>query len=379
MMNYANNGIPVTSVSDFVNLYSKIVIRAINENVPISRLRSVFLWGAPGVGKSQGVRELASIIEVNTTKKVKVTDVRLLLMNPIDLHGIPTSNKDKTASIWLKPKIFDMNPSEDIINILFLDELSAAPQSVQAAAYQLVLDRKIGEFELPQNTIVIGAGNRVTDYSVAYRMPKALANRFSHFGVQSDINSWYDWAEKHHIHPLVTGYLTFDTSMLLVEPTEDDIAYPSPRTWEFISEALDLLEPNEHLEDYFSLIASFIGISAAQSFIGWAKNYSSLPSVVEILAGKNSTYPDSPDALYSLTSSISTYVSCKYRFGISQDELENMASYVNGLPADYSANLYMELLDGAGLEEMLRQCPSFNKWAKEYPDILRNISRKKAG
>ena len=375
----ANNGIPVSSVNEFINLYSKIVIKAINGNVPISKLRSVFLWGAPGVGKSQGVKELASIIEARTGRKVAVTDVRLLLMNPIDLHGIPTSNKNKTATVWLKPKIFEMDPSEDVINILFLDELSAAPTSVQAAAYQLVLDRKIGEFELPDNTIVIGAGNRVTDYSVAYRMPKALANRFSHFEVQSDIDSWYSWADEHHINPLVMGYLSFDTNMLLVEPTEDDIAYPSPRTWEFVSDVINLMEPGEAIEDYYSLIASFIGTSTAQAFISWVKNYGDLPRVVDILAGKNNKYPDSPDALFSLSSSIATYVSCKNRFGLSQEELENMAAYVNGLPGDYSANIYQELFNVNGLENKLNDCPSFRSWTKEYAEIFRNIQKKKAG
>lgn len=379
MMNCVNAGIPVTSVSDFTDLYSRLVIRAVNRNESVSRIRSVFLWGAPGVGKSQGVRELASIIEKGTGKTVQVTDVRLLLMNPIDLHGIPTSNVDKTATVWLKPKLFDLNPAKDVINILFLDELSAAPQSVQAAAYQLVLDRKIGEFELPDNTIVIGAGNRITDYSVAYRMPKALANRFSHFEIQSDIDSWQSWASEHHIHPLVTGYLGFDSNMLSAEPKEDDIAYPSPRTWEFVSDMLGFLEPDENLEDYFQMISSFIGIAAAQSFISWAKNYSELPNVVDILAGKISWYPDSPDAMYSLASSIATYVSCKNRFGLNQEELESMASYVNGFPSDYSTNLYMDLIGEEGMEEKLRQCPSFKKWVDEYPDALRMISGKKVG
>ena len=126
------------------------------------------LWGPPGVGKSQGVRQIASEIREKTGKKVEVTDVRLLLFNPVDLRGIPTANEDKTLAVWLKPKIFQMDPSEDVINFLFLDEISAAPQSVQAAAYQITLDRTVGEHKLPENCVVIAAGNRVTDRSVAY-------------------------------------------------------------------------------------------------------------------------------------------------------------------------------------------------------------------
>ena len=126
------------------------------------------LWGPPGIGKSQGVREIADNIKAKTGKKVHITDVRLLLFNPVDLRGIPTANADKTLAVWLRPQIFQMDAGDDTINILLLDEISAAPQSVQAAAYQITLDRTIGEHKLPENCIVIAAGNRVTDKSVAY-------------------------------------------------------------------------------------------------------------------------------------------------------------------------------------------------------------------
>ena len=108
-------------------------------------------------------------------EEVNITDVRLLLFNPIDLRGIPVADQRRQFAVWLKPKIFKMNGTEDYVNILLLDEISAAPQSVQAAAYQITLDRKVGEHALPKNCIVIAAGNRVTDKSVAYQMPKALA------------------------------------------------------------------------------------------------------------------------------------------------------------------------------------------------------------
>ena len=150
------------------------------------------LWGPPGVGKSQGVREIAYEIEKRTGREVRITDVRLLLFNPVDLRGIPTANEDKTLAIWLKPQIFQMDASEEVVNILFLDEITAAPTSVQAAAYQITLDRTVGEHKLPANCIVIAAGNRVTDRSVSYNMPKALANRLCHFEIKEDPNAWHD-------------------------------------------------------------------------------------------------------------------------------------------------------------------------------------------
>ncbi len=135
----------------------------IRSGQPMRMLPSVMLWGPPGVGKSQGVRQLGKRIEAECGKQVRITDVRLLLFNPIDLRGIPTANADKTLAVWLRPQIFEMSDAPDVVNILFLDEISAAPQSVQAAAYQITLDRRIGEHALPENCIVIAAGNRVTD------------------------------------------------------------------------------------------------------------------------------------------------------------------------------------------------------------------------
>ena len=164
--------IPSMNVGKAVEKLSQAYSTVIKNRLPIKTMPSVMLWGPPGVGKSQAIRQIAKEIEYSTGKAVKVTDVRLLLFNPIDLRGIPTSNADKTLAIWLKPQIFQMDSSDKIVNILFLDEISAAPQSVQAAAYQITLDRVVGEHRLPDNCIVIAAGNRTTDKSVAYKMPR---------------------------------------------------------------------------------------------------------------------------------------------------------------------------------------------------------------
>lgn len=368
--------IPVVSVSQFVNLYSKVIIGSVKKGLPISELHSVFLWGAPGVGKSKSIFELAKVIENATKKKVVVSDVRLLLMNPVDLHGIPVANKNKTSAVWLKPKMFDLDPSDDIINILFLDELSAASPSLQACAYQLVLDKKIGEHTLPANTIVIGAGNRVTDQSVAYRMPKALANRFSHFEVRSDIDSWHEWASNNDIHPYVLGYLSFDSGKLIVDGDSDGTAYPTPRTWEFVSDVLKIADGTDNLEEFYPIIASYIGNAVAGEFVSWIKRYKELPKIADIFAGKNPKVPSSPDAQYILCSSIITFANCKFRLKKIDDELENMAKYIAKLSADYTANIYMELLKNDEMHAVLKTCPSFNKWTKDHKSVYQQICKK---
>lgn len=154
------NGIIQLNVKDMVSMLSHSYSSVIAGGASLKDFPSIMLWGPPGVGKSQGIKQVAQRIQANTGKKVVLTDVRLLLFNPVDLRGIPTANEDKTLAVWLKPRIFQMDDSPDIVNILFLDEISAAPQSVQAAAYQITLDRTVGEHKLPDNCIVIAAGNR---------------------------------------------------------------------------------------------------------------------------------------------------------------------------------------------------------------------------
>ena len=154
--------VPSVNVGQAVGKLSNMYCSVIGaDTAGIGVLPSVMLWGAPGVGKSQGVRQIGKQIEETTGKRANITDVRLLLFNPIDLRGIPTASDDKTLAVWLRPQIFDMDPADDVVNILFLDEISAAPPSVQAAAYQIALDRTVGEHKLPENCIVIAAGNKV--------------------------------------------------------------------------------------------------------------------------------------------------------------------------------------------------------------------------
>ena len=116
-------GLYAVNIRGMVNMLSKAYVSLIEGNIPFEKFPSVMIWGPPGVGKSQGVRETAEVIRKKTNKKVVITDVRLLLFNPVDLRGIPTANEDKTLAVWLKPKIFQMDDSSDTVNILFLDEI----------------------------------------------------------------------------------------------------------------------------------------------------------------------------------------------------------------------------------------------------------------
>ncbi len=332
--------IPTSSIGGIIDSLSNAYIKLICNNVPFRTMPSVMLWGAPGVGKSQAVRQIADNISRKTKKKVNVTDVRLLLFNPIDLRGIPTANEDKTLAIWLKPQIFQMDPSEKVVNILFLDELSAAPQSVQAAAYQITLDRVVGEHKLPENCIVIAAGNRITDKSVSFKMPKALANRLMHFDVTTNVDSWLKWAMEKGINEKIRGFIQFKRDYLMkFEPGSDELAFPTPRSWEMVSNILNYIDGD--IDKVFPLVEGTVGMGAAIEFRSWMNVYKSLPSVEDIFAGKNVAAPKKSDVLYALVSSMARYAMDNKD---NMDMIANSIRFARKLPADYQVLLLKDYL-----------------------------------
>lgn len=361
------NNIPQMTVNKMINLLSLSYCSVINKGLPIKSMPSVMLWGAPGVGKSQAIRQLAKEIEENTGKKTSVTDVRLLLFNPIDLRGIPTSNADKTLAVWLKPQIFQMNESENIVNILFLDEISAAPQSVQAAAYQITLDRVIGEHKLPDNCIVIAAGNRMTDKSVAFKMPKALANRFLHIEIEGNFKSWKEWAVKSGINSKVIGFLSFRQNYLFgFDSSSNDLAFATPRSWEMVSNILNNID--DDVEKMFPLISGLVGTGTAIEFRTWAKIYNSLPSIDDIFDGKNPTPPSDTSSLYALVSSMVCYAR---EHKNDMNKIANSISYANNLPPDFSAVLLRDYMYiEKDYKQKLMNIPEFSIWLRSKGSLI---------
>lgn len=367
MSEIKTSNLPNMNIGKVVDNLTEAYSTVINQNMPIKILPSVMLWGPPGVGKSQAVRQIAKEIELNTNKKVTVTDVRLLLFNPIDLRGIPTANADKTLAVWLKPQIFQMDDSEDIVNILFLDEISAAPQSVQAAAYQITLDRVVGEHKLPENCIVIAAGNRVTDKSVAFKMPKALANRLLHIEVEGSFSSWRKWAVSSGINSKVLGFLSFRQNYLMgFDSSSEDLAFATPRSWEMVSNLLNTV--SDDVDKMYSLIAGLVGTGVAVEFRSWAKVYNQLPDIEEIFSGKMPSLPKSADALYALTASMTAYAREHKNDML---KIANSIRYADRMPPDFSTVLmkdYMYL--EKNFKEKLLTVPEFSRWLQTKGKLL---------
>lgn len=355
------SGIPSMNIGKIVNELTEVYSTIINQNLPVKTVPSVMMWGPPGVGKSQAVRQLAKGIEEATGRHTVVTDVRLLLFNPIDLRGIPTANADKTLAVWLKPQIFQMDDSKDVVNILFLDEISAAPQSVQAAAYQITLDRVVGEHKLPENCIVIAAGNRTTDKSVAFKMPKALANRLLHIEVEENFSSWKEWAISRGVNDKVVGFLSFRRDYLMgFDSSSDDLAFATPRSWEMVSNLLNYV--SDDVDKMYSLISGIVGSGVAVEFRTWCKVYNKLPDIKEIFDGKMPPMPSETDAMYALCASMVSYARAhKTEMG----RIANSISYANKMPPDFSVLVMKDYMYiDKDYKEKLIAIPEFAKWLR---------------
>ncbi len=351
--------IPQLSVGEAVKLLAFAYGKAVKDQLPMKCLPSAMFWGPPGVGKSQGVRQLADQLQRETGKKVVVTDVRLLLFNPVDLRGLPTAKQAKTLAVWLKPRIFHMDESTDTVNILFLDEISAAPPSVQAAAYQICLDRRVGEHELPQNCLVIAAGNRITDGGVAYRMPKPLCNRMMHLEIMSDFLKWKKWAVETGIDARVIGFIAADNSRLNTVAGTDEVAFCTPRSWEMVSNMLKFVcdDPRQ----IRPLIGGCVGEDTAIAFEAWCRSYDDLPEAEEILAGRCNRYPRRQDSYYTLNNSLLTALRCRGE-KLTARELENVCEYVLRFPPDYGAAFFEDLRAMEELKLKLMDCRALKTW-----------------
>lgn len=358
------NELATLSINHVIDSLSESYCKLIKDGIDLSVYPSAMLWGQPGVGKSAAIKQIGERIQSKTGKRVNITDVRLLLFNPIDLRGIPVADTEAGEKVarWLKPLIFKMDPSDEVINILFLDEISAAPQSVQAAAYQITLDKKVGEHKLPNNTIVIAAGNRVSDHSVAYKMPKALSNRLLHFDISCDYDDWKKWALENNIHPLVLGYLTFMPDHLnTFNASNDALAYATPRSWEMVSNLLNYV--SEDIDKVYYQICGLVGSGVAIELRTWSKIYRKLPKVEDIFDGKVKDVPTNAAELFALSCQMVRYMK---KHSKETDRVINSIKYAKGFPLDYTMVLMDQYLNSnKELCERLMANPEFIRWMSQ--------------
>ena len=287
------------SISDNLTVTSvqarKAILKAFNTKRP------VFLWGPPGIGKSEVVES------ITREQGGYMIDLRMAQMEPTDIRGIPFFNKDNGKMDWAPP--VDLPDAELAsqypIIVLFLDEMNSAAPAVQAAGYQLILNRRVGKYVLPDNVVIVAAGNRETDKGVTYRMPMPLANRFIHLEMRADFTSWQNWAVNNLIHKDVVGYLSFAKQDLYdFDNKSSSRAFATPRSWSFVSQLLED-ENDTDTDTLFNLIAGAVGDGLAVKFMAHRKVSSKMPNPSDILSGKvTELNVKEISAMYSLTTSM---------------------------------------------------------------------------
>ena len=320
----------------------------------------VMLWGPPGIGKSQIIAQVAK------RHAAPMIDIRLSQMEPTDLRGIPFRIENRVE--WAVPSMLPDVERHGPNGILFLDEITSAPPSVSAAAYQLILDRRLGDYEVPAGWAIFAAGNRQGDRGVTYTMPAPLANRFSHFEVETNIDDWVSWAYANNIDESLIGFLRFKPELLFdFDPAHNPVAFPSPRSWEFAHRTLQKFGDNSDL--LLPTLQACVGPAAGLELHAFIENLDNMPDLDAIMRGEPVPVPREVDLQYAVASAL---VGRAIRAKGTAD-----AKIQHGHILDYAARFPLREMGIMLVSDMHRaigqslfSVPQFASWANAVADLM---------
>lgn len=333
--------------------------------------KPAFIWGPPGIGKSDIVQQLADDLfakkfgytiddEGNPhpptgfdTERPYLIDIRLLLLDPVDLRGIPRLNGDNLAH-WCPPDFLPKSGE----GILFLDELPAAPPLVQAAAYQLVLNRKIGEYKLPDGWYVVAAGNRETDRAVTHRMPSPLANRFTHFELEVDLEDWTKISLQRGIRTDVIAFARFRPNFLFsFDPARNEKSFSTPRSLWSLSKILDA-SPAPEVE--MEIINGTIGQGAGTEFLAFQQFMSKLPNIDRLLLNPTKeAVPTEPAVLYALSVALARRAT--------DQTIDHIVKYISRIQPEFSV---LTMTQAVSVNPLISNTKAFVEWCNTHADVL---------
>ena len=320
----------------------------------------VMLWGAPGIGKSQIIAQVAS------EHKVQMIDIRLSQMEPSDLRGIPFKNGEQVD--WAIPSLLPNTKQHGDKGILFLDEITSAPPTVSAAAYQLILDRRLGDYKVPNGWVIFAAGNRQGDRGVTYSMPAPLANRFSHYELDVNLDDWVLWAYKNNIDERIIGFLRYRPEHLFeFDPAHNPVAFPSPRTWEFTHRALQKFDDNLPL--FREAASACVGEVAGVEVATFVEHIQDLPDLEAIINGENVSIPDAIDLQYAICAAlVGRAISVKNKDN-AQVVWGNILNFAKDFPQKELGVMLVSDMQRAIGEEIFA-IPEFALWAGKIADVI---------
>lgn len=321
----------------------------------------LMIHGSPGIGKSDIVAQAA-----NEAGYEHVEDLRLSQLDQVDLRGVP-SVKDG-ITVWNPPEFLNLPPK----SVLFLDELNSAPAGVMAAAYQLVLNRRIGNLRLPHDTRIIAAGNLSTDFSMVNQMPAALKNRMGHCTLEVNNDDWCEWAlTKGNIHESILSFLRFRPSMLnefdqqqkskeakqKARNMREATAFATPRTWEAMSKYAHI---GVNAEIEYDTYVGIVGEAAAAEFTGFQKYYRSLPNLDHVLMNpKTAPIPTEPATLYALSTGLALRAT--------PDNMERVLQYIDRIGKEFQV---LTIRDATIRNAENAYTKAFTTWSVKNADLI---------
>jgi hypothetical protein len=320
----------------------------------------VMLWGPPGVGKSQIIAQIAG------RHGVPLIDIRLSQMEPTDLRGVPFRKGDLVE--WSVPALLPDARRHGARGILFLDEITSAPPTVTAAAYQLILDRRLGEYQVPAGWVIFAAGNRYGDRGVTYVMPTPLANRFTHYEIEAHLDDWVAWAHGSGIDERVIAFLRFRPDLLFdFNPAHSPIAFPSPRSWEYAHRALAKFgDAPALLRD---ALQACVGPAAGVELKAFVDNMDQLPDIDAIVQGRGGQVPQAIDLQYGVAAAL-VRRALQAREQPQADAIYgNILKYAKGFPQrEMGVMLVTDMHRSIG--KPLFAVPEFAEWAASITDLV---------
>ena len=356
-------------ISDLEKLLRNTLDALWNEKSLSGKLPPLMIWGAPGIGKSTVIRDLAK--EYN----VGFIDVRLAQREPIDIRGLPVPGENgvewQVSSEWPRDK--------ESKGIILFDELTSADRSLQVAAYEFILDRRLGDlYKVPEGWYICAAGNRVEDRAVSTTMSSALANRFMHIELESDVENWIDWALQHKIHPSVSGFIRFRPQMLFNQTDENlERGWTTPRSWERVSTMIKILPDDQALLK--NAVYGLVGNRAGIEFMAFYKTTKSL-EIKEMMINPDYEIiiPEKADLRYALCSGVAYYL----WEGSSEEEtnllLDGFFRISLALGSDFAAMLMMDAVKRgnhcSGATKIYKH-PLFKDWTAIHGNTFGKVAK----
>jgi hypothetical protein len=329
-------------------------------SVSASPSTPVMLWGPPGIGKSRIVAQVAA------AHGVPLIDIRLSQMEPTDLRGIPFRIAERVE--WSVPALLPDASRHGPRGILFLDEITSAPPTVTAAAYQLILDRRLGEYVLPDGWILFAAGNRYGDRGVTYVMPAPLANRFVHYEIEPHLDDWVAWAHAAELDERVIAFLRFRPDLLFdFDPARNAVAFPSPRSWEYAHRALAKFAGDPDL--LLPALQACVGQAAAVELNAFIEHMTELPDIEAILQGRCRDVPETLDLKYGVAAAVVRGALQARGEPDAPRVFGNALRYAKVFPErELGVMLVSDLQRGVG--KPLLGLPEFSEWASSVSDLM---------